>query len=120
MGSLGFLAPFQFTKSIEHVEECVYKDCITRVLKGELLYFSCVAMYNVFSQVHTSNNCCLLLRVINMLHVHVYTLILSCIGTPWMWLKQSFNVIMPRCACASEVYCNRFVSVCVCVCLCQL
>ena len=26
-------------------------------------------------------------------------------------------LIMPRCACASEVYCNRFVSVCVCVCL---
>ena len=86
MGSLGFLAPFQFTKSIEHVEECVYKDCITRVLKGELLYFSCVAMYNVFSQVHTSNNCCLLLRVINMLHVH------ACIHTNSFMYRHSLDV----------------------------
>ena len=25
---------------------------------------------------------------------------------------------MPQCACAIEVYCNRFVSLCVCVCVC--
>ena len=34
MGSLGFLAPFQFTKTVGHSEKSIYKDYLDKALKG--------------------------------------------------------------------------------------
>ncbi len=34
MGSLGFMAPFQFTKTVGHSEKSIYKDYLDKALKG--------------------------------------------------------------------------------------
>ncbi len=34
LGSLGFLAPFQFTKTVGNTEKSIYKDYLDKALKG--------------------------------------------------------------------------------------
>ncbi len=50
----------------------------------------------------------------------LYALVKAKLLKVTLLLTIVYLVIMPRCACASEVYGSVFVCVCVCACLCRL